>query len=94
MSRNYVRITLCVLLALGVLVAAPLQAKPSRVAVKGTPVVSFEAFLSGLWQRAARLLGVPVEKEGTSIDPDGATSPTPTPSPNPEGASIDPNGRS
>ncbi|HEX6903450.1 MAG TPA: hypothetical protein VF789_27280 [Thermoanaerobaculia bacterium] len=88
------RIALCVLLVFGLLAAAPLQAKPSRVAANGTPVVSFEVFLSGLWQRAARLLGVPVEKEGTSIDPDGATNPTPTPNPVPEGTSIDPNGRS
>ncbi len=93
MSGNCVRIALCVLLALGLLAAAPLQAKPLRVAANGTPAVSFDAFLAGLWQRAARLLGVPVEKEGVTIDPDGATSPTPTPSPNPEGTSIDPNGR-
>ena len=94
MSRNSMPVVLGVLLVCGLLAAAPLQAKPSRVAVKGTPVVSFETFLSGLWQRAARLLGLPTDKEGVTIDPDGATSPEPTPSPNPEGASIDPNGRS
>lgn len=94
MSRNCMRITLCVLLALGLLAAAPLQAKPLRVAANGTPVVSFEAFLAGLWQRAARFLGVPVEKEGVTIDPNGKPIPEPPPNSNtPEGASIDPNGR-
>ncbi len=90
MSRKSVA---CVLLVLYVLAAAPLQAKPFRVAANGTPVVSFEAFLAGLWQRAARLLGGG-EKNGVLIDPDGATNPTPTPSPTPEGTSIDPDGRS
>ena len=91
MSRNRVLTVLCVVLVLCVLSAVPLQAKPSRVAVKGTPAVSLEAFLSGLWERAARLLGVPVEKEGVTIDPNG--EPVPAPPTAPEGASIDPNGR-
>ena len=95
MSRNTVRTVLCVLLALCVLAAAPLQARPSRVAGNGTPAVSLQAFLAGLWERAARLLGAPVEKEGVTIDPNGKPIPEPAPSSNtPEGTSIDPNGRS
>jgi hypothetical protein len=90
MSRKSVA---CVLLVLCLLAAAPLQAKPSPVAANGTPAVSFEFFLAGLWERAARLLNGVREKEGVTIDPDGATNPTPTPSPIPEGASIDPDGR-
>jgi hypothetical protein len=91
MSRKSV---VYVLLILCVLAAAPLQAKPSRVAANGTPAVSFEFFLAGLWERASHLLNGLREKNGVLIDPDGATNPTPTPSPTPEGASIDPNGRS
>jgi hypothetical protein len=94
MSRNCVRTVLCVLVVLCVLAAAPLEAKPVRVAAKGTPALSFEAF-TALWERAARLLmgSVPVEKEGTSIDPDGAKLPVPAVGTTEEGTSIDPNGR-
>lgn len=95
MSRNPLRIAVFVLLAVLVLAAVPLHAKPARVAGIGTPAVSLDAFafLSGLWERAARLLGVPVEKEGVTIDPDGAPVPAPAPSPADEGTSIDPDGR-
>jgi hypothetical protein len=92
MSRNPVHTVVIVLGVLCVLSTAPLQAKPARVAAKGTPAVSFDAFafLSGLWERAARFLGGVGEKNGVLIDPDGATAPTPPPY---EGTSIDPNGR-
>lgn len=95
MSRNPLRFVVLVLLAVLLLTAAPLQANPSRIAANGTPSISFDAFafLSGLWERAARLLGGVREKNGVLIDPDGATSPSPSPNPTDEGASIDPNGR-
>lgn len=97
MSRNSVRTVLFVLGVLCVLSAAPLQAKPARITAKGTPSASFEAFafLPDLWERAVRLLvrGVSVEKEGMTIDPDGATAPTPPAGETDEGTSIDPDGR-
>ena len=94
MSRNSVRTVLCVLVVLCVLSAAPLQAKPARVAGKGTATVSSEAF-AYLWERVASLLGrnVPVEKEGVTIDPDGVTAPSTPARETDEGASIDPDGR-
>ena len=83
---------LSVLFVLCVLPAAPLQAKPARVAFTGTPAVTF---LSGLWERVARLLGDLREKNGVLIDPDGATVTVPSPNgTTEEGTSIDPNGRS
>lgn len=92
MSRNSVRTVLAVLGVLAVLAAAPLQAKPARVAAKGTAALTFDAlsYFADLWERAARLLGGVGEKNGVLIDPDGATAPTPPPY---EGTSIDPNGR-
>lgn len=95
MSRNSVRTVLCVLgvlIVLGVLSTAPLQAKPVRVTGNGTPSV---AFLVNLWGRAARLLGFTGEKNGVLIDPDGAPVAAPIPTgTTEEGVTIDPNGRS
>ncbi|HEY9422112.1 MAG TPA: hypothetical protein VIW92_11915, partial [Thermoanaerobaculia bacterium] len=95
MSRNSVRTVLFVLGVLCVLSVAPLQAKPAQVAGKGTASASFDApaFLSGLWERAARLLDGVGEKNGVLIDPDGATVPTSPPGEAEEGTPIDPDGR-